>query len=209
MCTVTFLPLNKREFILTSNRDEDVLRARALPVQEYLINNRTIFFPKDPKANGTWIAYDVKGYTLCLLNGAYEKHIPKNEYKKSRGLMLLDFYNYNEPEDFVEHYDFNGIEPFTLIMAYSCSDTDKVKLYELKWDEKEAKLYKHDSALPQIWSSATLYSIEVVEERKMWFANWIEKNSSYTNDDILFFHHFGAGQTHEKLNNAILIKKGV
>lgn len=205
MCTVTYLPLNQREFILTSNRDEDVNRATALPVNEYKINNRTILFPKDQKANGTWIAYDVKGYTLCLLNGAHKPHASTGDYKKSRGLMLLDFYEYNEPENFVEKYDFKGIEPFTLIMSYSCSDTEKVKLYELKWDETEAKLIKYDSSLPHIWSSVTLYSPEIIMERKNWFSNWLEKHSNYTTDDILFFHHFGGTG---KIENDLIINRG-
>jgi hypothetical protein len=191
MCTVTFLPFNQREFILTSNRDEDVNRISALPVQEYKVNDRTVFFPKDQKANGTWIAYDVKGYTLCLLNGANKPHTPKSNYKKSRGLVLLDFYFYNEPEDFAKLYDFVGIEPFTLILAYSCSDTESVKLYELKWDGLKVELITHDSSLPQIWSSVTLYSPEIISERKNWFEVWLSKHSSYTTDNILFFHHFG------------------
>ncbi len=205
MCTVTYLPVNQREFILTSNRDEDVTRETALPIQEYKINNRTILFPKDQKANGTWIAYDVKGYTLCLLNGAYLPHVSTGNYVKSRGLMLLDFYLYNEPEEFVAHYNFKGIEPFTLIMSYSCSDTEKVKLYELKWNEQEAKLIKYDSSLPQIWSSVTLYSPEIVSARKNWFSNWLEKHSTYTKDDILFFHHFGGTGV---IENDLVINRG-
>jgi hypothetical protein len=197
MCTVTYLPLEQREFILTSNRDEDVSRVSALPVQEYRVNDRTVFFPKDQKANGTWIAYDVKGYTLCLLNGANKAHHPKANYKKSRGLMLLDFYCYNEPEDFATLYDFEGIEPFTLILAYSCSDTERVKLFELKWDEEHVELISHDSSLPQIWSSVTLYSNEVIEERKKWFELWLSKNTAYTTDTILFFHHFGGNGSSE------------
>ena len=197
MCTVTYLPFNEREFILTSNRDEDILRPRALPVQEYKIHNRTVFFPKDQKANGTWIAYDVKGFTLCLLNGANVPHVVKDTYKKSRGIMLLDFYLYNEPEDFVEQYDFSGIEPFTLIMAYSCSDTNKVRLYELKWDENKTELIKHDSSLSQIWSSVTLYAPEVISQRKNWFNVWLQKHTAYSVDEILFFHHFGGVGTTE------------
>ncbi|MGQ0827349.1 MAG: NRDE family protein [Bacteroidota bacterium] len=205
MCTVTYLPVNKREFILTSNRDEDVLRQTALPVQEYKINKRTVYFPKDQKANGTWIAYDIEGYTLCLLNGAYQPHVPKNNYKKSRGLMLLDFYEYNDPEKFFRTYDFIGIEPFTLIMIYSCSETKKALLHELKWDGGKAELMAHDSSLPQIWSSVTLYSPPIIEERKNWFSSWLEKHSTYTTDDILFFHHFGGVGTTE---NDLIINRG-
>ena len=130
MCTVTYLPVHQREFILTSNRDEDILRLSALSVQEYQVNGRTVYFPKDQKASGTWIAYDVKGYTLCLLNGANRPHVRKDTYGKSRGLVLLDFYTFNDPDVFFKEYDFTGIEPFTMVMAYSCSDTEKVLLYE-------------------------------------------------------------------------------
>ena len=205
MCTVTYLPINQKEFILTSNRDEDISRQAALPVAEYRIFDRIVYFPKDQKANGTWIAYDTKGYTLCLLNGAFEKHTPKSSYKKSRGIMLLDFYAYNSPEKFANDYDFNGIEPFTLIMAYYCSDATQVRLHELKWDENKIHLIVHDSSLPQIWSSATLYTQEVVEERRNWFNDWLTTHNSYSNDDILFFHHFGGNGSSE---NDLMINRG-
>jgi hypothetical protein len=205
MCTVTYLPVNIREFILTSNRDEDLSRETAIPLKEYFIENRTVFFPQDPKSNGTWIAYDMKGYSLCLLNGAYQAHQKKETYKKSRGLVLLDFYKYNEPQDFASRYDFSDIEPFTLIMSYSCSETDKVLLYELKWDEVNATLIQLDSSLPQIWSSVTLYTPDIINKRKDWFNDWLEKNTSYTTDDILFFHHFGGEGSVE---NDIIINRG-
>lgn len=206
MCTVTYLPFNEREFILSSNRDEDISRLPALHPQEYKIHGRTVFFPRDQKANGTWIAYDVKGYTLCLLNGANEPHVQKERYKKSRGLVLLDFYLYNEPELFATQYDFTGIEPFTLILAYSCSDTESVLLYELKWNEKELSLYKLDSSLPHIWSSVTLYSKETIEQREKWFAVWLEENTNYNSESILFFHHFGGDGSQE---NNVLMDRGV
>ncbi len=205
MCTVTFLPVSNNEFILTSNRDEDVDRPTALPVLEYTINNKTIYYPKDAKANGTWIAYDTSGYTLCLLNGGFKAHTPKSNYKISRGLMLLNFFDYNDPNRFAEEYDFNGIEPFTLIMAYACSETKSIILNELKWNEIKATLTKYDSSLPQIWSSVTLYSANVIEQRLHWFNNWLSNNDTYTADGILFFHHFaGDGKAH----NDLIINRG-
>ena len=205
MCTVTYLPVNKKEFILTSNRDEDILRQSALPISEYQVQNKTVFYPKDPKANGTWIAYGLHGFTLCLLNGAVHPHIKKGEYVKSRGLVLLDFYTYNDPEIFANQYDFTGIEPFTLIMAYSCVETNKVLLYELKWDEVNAKLINHDSSLPHIWSSVTLYSQEIISQRESWFNSWLGNNEGCSVDDILFFHHFGGSGSTE---NDLVINRG-
>lgn len=205
MCTVTYLPINNKEFILTSNRDEDVNRPTAIPIKEYVIDNKNLFFPKDPKANGTWIAQDTKGYTLCLLNGAYQKHEVKSTYKKSRGLVLLDFYKFNCPTNFSANYDFMGIEPFTLIIVYACSNTDKILLYELKWDGHKANLIAHDSTLPQIWSSITLYTVDIIEERRNWFNKWLALNKLNTADDVLFFHHFGGNGS---IENDLIINRG-
>jgi hypothetical protein len=205
MCTVTFLPVSHNKYILTSNRDEDVQRSSALPFSEYIISNKAIYFPKDQQAQGSWIAHDPKGYTLCLLNGAYVAHTRKPSYKKSRGIMLLDFYEYNNPQSFATNYNFNGIEPFTLLMVYACTNTDKIILYEIKWNESKVDLIQHDASLPHIWSSATLYSPQIINERKLWFNAWIDRNSTYTTDDILFFHHFGGVGS---IDNDLVINRG-
>ncbi len=205
MCTVTYLPVVNNQYILTSNRDEDVARPAAIPFKEYKVNNASIYYPQDPQANGTWIAHNPNGYTLCLLNGGYEKHTPKNNYRKSRGLVLLDFFNYNNPKEFVSNYNFEGIEPFTLLMVYACTQTQLVQLYELKWDEKQPTVIAHDGTLPHIWSSVTLYSTEIVQLRKQWFNEWLHKNENYTPNDILFFHHFGG---EGELTNDLIINRG-
>ena len=57
MCTVTFLPKAKGNFILTSNRDEDPQRA-SFELSRQTIGGRPVHFPKDPKAGGTWLATD-------------------------------------------------------------------------------------------------------------------------------------------------------
>lgn len=189
MCTVTYLPGAPGEFTLTSNRDEDVLRSAALPVKEYELNGQAVYYPQDPRAQGTWIANSQNGFTLCLLNGAFFPHKQRSEYKKSRGLVLLDFYNFNDAEKFSIEYDFTGIEPFTLVIVQIINST--IKLFELRWDEEKAKLKTYDSSLPHIWSSVTLYTKEVIAERESWFSEFLINNENYSSDDILFFHHFG------------------
>lgn len=192
MCTVTYLPIGKLEYILTSNRDESIARKIALPVSEYQIHSRSVYFPKDQHANGTWIAHETSGYTLCLLNGANSPHTVKGEYRKSRGLMLLDFFEFNDPREFAKKYSFFGIEPFTLIIVASQPIEEKLELFELKWDETKTELIIHDPALPHIWSSVTLYKPEVILQRKAWFNEWLNKhNNAFLSETILFFHHFG------------------
>ena len=89
MCTVSFVNANGK-IIITSNRDEKIIRPKAIEPKSYCINNKNILFPKDPKAGGTWFAVDEYSNIIVLLNGADEKHIVTGNYKKSRGLIVLE-----------------------------------------------------------------------------------------------------------------------
>jgi hypothetical protein len=199
MCTVTYLPLPDEGFILTSNRDESITRKTAIPPERYTINGTSIFFPKDQEANGTWIATAPNNYTLCLLNGAFEKHTSNPPYKKSRGLMLLDLFLYKDVNEFVSDYNFDNIEPFTLIIL---CNANAIELFELRWDGVKCHFKKLDGNKPAIWSSATLYKPETILAREAWFATWLKKTTVYTANEILFFHHF-AGDGDAK-NNLIM-----
>lgn len=187
MCTVTYLPLSKHSFILTSNRDENPLRI-ALPPAKYLHYGQSIYYPKDPQAGGTWIASSEKNFTLCLLNGAFKKHQHLPPYRISRGIMLLDFFKYNDAEKFAAEYNFIGIEPFTLLLI---GNSVPIIFYELRWDGLQVHLRKVDVTQPEIWSSAMLYPDDVINQRRQWFAEWLANHNNYTTDTIFKFHRFG------------------
>lgn len=208
MCTVTYLPKSDNCFVLTSNRDEDVLRLDALPVLKYKINNVDVYYPKDQKAGGTWIASGSNGFTICLFNGAFKAHQSTKNYRKSRGLVLLDFFYYKNQYDFISNYDFSDIEPFSLVFVKH--QDNKLGLCELKWDGEKTYHFNHDASLPHIWSSVTLYSEEVIKQRELWFNEWVNKNQPFTKANILMFHHFGGSG--DKANDIVMnrsIKKTV
>ena len=73
MCTVTYFPLGKNDFILTSNRDETPFR-KTIPPKKYLENGVELTYPKDELAGGTWIGTSSKNRLVCVLNGAFIKH---------------------------------------------------------------------------------------------------------------------------------------
>ena len=200
MCTVTYLPQKGNSFILTSNRDEDVSRQIALPVDKYKINDVQVYYPKDCKAGGTWIASGSNGFTVSLLNGAFKPHASTGNYKKSRGLVLLDFFKYKSQCDFIEQYDFTNIEPFSLIFVRHQNNT--IGLCELKWDGEKTHHINHDASLPHIWSSVTLYSEDIIKQRETWFNEWIKMNVVFSRDSILMFHHFGG--TGDKENDLVI-----
>ncbi len=96
MCTVSFVKANGK-IIITSNRDEKIIRPNAIEPKTYQLNNKNVIFPKDNKAGGTWYAIDEHSNVLVLLNGAEEKHILKESYRKSRGLIVLDLIGCESP----------------------------------------------------------------------------------------------------------------
>ena len=162
MCTLTYIPVHQQDFIFTTNRDEKPGRIALYP-DHYTIGNYKMLFPKDSEASGTWMLIHEKNYSLCLLNGAFEKHEHKPPYRKSRGLVVLEYAQYKNTVDFVKHYNFQGIEPFTLVII----NYDKERsLEEVRWDASSIHYRKLDAQKVAIWSSATLYPSEIADKRK-------------------------------------------
>ena len=186
MCTLTFVPTSNGA-ILTSNRDEHESRGNTLFPVETVINNIKIVFPQDPKAGGTWIAYSSNQSVAVLLNGAFKKHKHRPPYRKSRGLVLLDLFKYKTKETFSDKHDLQGIEPFTIV--YYKRGTNST-LKELRWDGSKKHIAEFDVDQPHIWSSASLYSPEIIFERKKWFAEML-KTKNISSDKLLDFHEFG------------------
>lgn len=182
MCTVTYIPTNQG-CIITSNRDEKINREKALPPNEYNIGGKKIVFPKDPKAGGTWIAHS-ESKIIVLLNGAKENHIKKENYRKSRGLIVLELISSKHTLSFWESIDLTNIEPFTIVVYENKS------LFQLQWNEVIKSSEQFNENENHIWSSSTLYSKEIREQRKMWFTDFSKTKPNPTATEILDFHQF-------------------
>jgi uncharacterized protein with NRDE domain len=189
MCTVTYVPTNNG-CIITSNRDEKIARERAIPPKEYLIDGNKINFPKDPKAGGTWIAHN-ETKVIVLLNGAQEKHNPKLNYLKSRGLIVLELMTAENTIALWEKIDLSNVEPFTIVLI------ENNKLTQLQWNEVEKSTTEFDAKQFHIWSSSTLYSKEIREKRKVWFQDFIKTKNNPTSEEILHFHQFTESENKE------------
>lgn len=189
MCTVTYIP-TKEGCIITSNRDEKITRERALPPSEYHIEGKKIIFPKDPKAGGTWVAHS-ETKIVVLLNGAQEKHLPKPYYRKSRGLVVLELISAENSLLYWQSVDLTDIEPFTIVLF------ENNKLVQFQWNEVEKSEEEKDENQFHIWSSSTLYSKEIREQRKIWFTNFIKENKNPLSDEILHFHQFTESENKE------------
>jgi len=182
MCTFTFLPIGKDEFIATSNRDEQPERAANEFTSLLNGNGLQLLFPKEPKAGGTWLATSSDNRMATVLNGAFERHTRQPSYRRSRGLMLLDFFDYPSANQFLHGYDFDGIEPFTMIIY------DKANLIEYRWDGENQYIKPLRTDLPQLWSSAALYTSEARTFRQEWFDLWLSEKHPFTQTNALHFH---------------------
>lgn len=182
MCTVSFVCSNTK-IIITSNRDEQVLRPAIAP-KNYHINGKKIFFPKDPKAGGTWYAVDENANVLVLLNGASEKHLWNPPYRRSRGLIVLDLIG--SPSVLKTWYEINldNIEPFTLV-SY-----ENKQLHQLRWNGTDKETTVLDTTKNHIWSSSTLYEREIREQRAQWFYTFLDTKPVVTEAEMLQFHRY-------------------
>ncbi|TDP57790.1 NRDE family protein [Flavobacterium dankookense] len=183
MCTVSFVSSNGKT-IITSNRDEKVLRPSAIEPKNYQINTKNVFFPKDPKAGGTWFAVDENSNVLVLLNGAEEKHILKEKYNRSRGLIVLELIGETSPLKMWQTIDLDNVEPFTLVLF------EDQKLYQLRWNEIEKTTLALDVTKNHIWSSSTLYSAAIREKRANWFNTFLDTKPEVNEAELFNFHRY-------------------
>ncbi len=168
MCTVTYIPQD-RGFILSSNRDEAPHRATT-PIHKEVIKGRQILYPRDVKG-GSWIIAAENKVLVCVLNGALIKHRHNPPYKTSRGLVAKDMYRYKTPFDFIEKYDFIGIEPFTFVIA---SEMDVI---DFRWDGKQKHISHKDPGIGHIWSSSTLYDRPIQQKREALFLQFLKEHN--------------------------------
>jgi hypothetical protein len=184
MCTVTYLPLNNNDFILTSNRDVPFSREKSSFPKKYKEDKVELFYPKDGRAGGTWIGTSDKQRLICLLNGGFKNHKQKDLYKKSRGIIVKDLLKANDITNEFKQIGLEHVEPFTLIII---EWKENLMLFEFVWDglEKHLKTLPRE---PRIWSSSTLYSDRMKEMRMQWFSDW-RLSQAFDQKSILEFHH--------------------
>ena len=196
MCTVSFVQANG-SVIITSNRDEHIQRENAAAPDFHILAEKKIIFPKDTRAGGTWFAAADSGVVLVLLNGAFKKHIAQPPYRKSRGLILLEIIEADNPLSFFNALSLENIEPFTIVLY------QPGLLHELRWDG----IGKHEKQLNisgnYIWSSSTLYTDEIIKRREHLFQQFIHTSACITAAGIYYFH----ANNNEDAENGFIIDR--
>lgn len=181
MCTVTYIPTSGG-VMLTSSRDEHINRAPALPPANYPAGCRSLIYPKDAQAGGTWIARRDDNSAAVLLNGGFENHNRRPHYRKSRGLVMLDVFAADEPCDYFRDVVLEDIEPFTLILL-----TGGI-LLQCTWDGENRHISDLDARKAHMWSSATLYGRDLRGKREILLQKWLSLAGEPVQETVLGFH---------------------
>lgn len=177
------MPVSTGGFVLTSNRDESPKRNTLSPAF-YEENEARLLYPKDTLAGGTWIGVSDKNRLICLLNGGFKAHEREAFYRMSRGVIVTSLLSAPNLIKAIEDFDFEGIEPFTIVCA-NWSETSR--LYELVWDGHRVHFAEKPFA-PHIWSSSLLYTPEVKSQREKWFSNFLSDHINPSPEELLQFH---------------------
>jgi len=194
MCLVSYIP-QPDGFILSSNRDESPLRGQT-ELSEEKINDFKITFPKDHKG-GSWIIGSSNKLALCVLNGAFNNHKRVIPYKLSRGLMVKKYFEYASTSHFLKEFDFDGIEPFTLIIR------DNIGLYEFRWDGQYKYIKQLNPQKAYVWSSCTLYTSDMQKQRSKLFFELLEKGNDLKQiQDIHLTGKLGDPENDFRMNRA-------
>ncbi|MCF2506333.1 NRDE family protein [Dyadobacter sp. CY107] len=192
MCTVTYIPAENSIF-LTSNRDERIDRAPAVPPECYCVNKIEMIYPKDAQAGGTWIVLNGDRSAAVLLNGGFKNHFYQTPYRKSRGLIMLDIMSTNSPADHFQAMDLKAIEPFTIILL------TQGRLRRCTWDGDHKHLTELDATKPHIWASVTLYDRDMQLQRENALIQWLKETRQVKPEAVADFH-LGANMRYETSN---------
>ncbi len=188
MCFVSYISIPKG-YLLGSNRDEHIMRKPAQPPakQRTEAKGAKYLSPMDGKAGGTWIGSREDGWSMVLLNGAFEPHVSQPPYRHSRGLIIPKLFEQDHPGQAWNEFRLERLEPFTLIL------TNGLELWEMRWDGEKRYQRLLDSRLPHSWSSATLYNTEQRQVRGSWFQTWLHAVHVPDAEALKAFHQTPSG----------------
>lgn len=139
MCTLTWR-VTPDSYQILFNRDEQRSRSIAVPPSEFIQSGRTALMPIDPDGQGSWIACNDSGLSLCLLN--YYQGIKPVSVTQSRGQLVRQLaYCQSEKEVLIRliNLDWDRFPPFTLVIFDDAKLKKTEKVLSIIWDGIKVK----------------------------------------------------------------------
>jgi uncharacterized protein with NRDE domain len=115
MCSFTWHKF-EHHIGIVFNRDESILRSKAVLPQIYCERGTQFIMPKDPDGQGSWIAVNEYGFIFVLLND-YQGQLKTTSDLISRGQLvrsLASCQNLTQINDVVNNWSLKRSQPFQL-----------------------------------------------------------------------------------------------
>lgn len=171
MCTASWL-LEDNGYQVFFNRDEKIGRVQAVPPQRFTASDGTAFLmPVDPQGQGSWIAVNEHGLSLCLLN--YFQGDPPEGALISRGLLIKRFAAAVSSDALFSRFHQAPLPlfaPFTLAVFDSALSDHSGNIRVMQWDGH--KLAEQPAVPPLV--SSSVKAGEVSQYRRSLFAGYAD-----------------------------------
>lgn len=181
MCTLTYVP-RPSESIITVNRDEAPSRAASAPIIRQKDGRRFWLAPEPISGSSNTILDIINQRLAVLLNGAFVAHEHNPPYRKSRGDVIQESFEYANLYSMKLSYQFDGIEPFTLL------NFQNNRWEEMRWDGREVYMAEPDISANHIWSSAKLYAPEAAAKREKLFFDFVDNSRAIYPQQLFDIH---------------------
>jgi hypothetical protein len=131
MCTLTFIP-TADGYVAGMNRDEKFSRPAALPPEQFNFSRSAAAYPHE-SSGGTWIACNIRGNLLALLN--WNDVAPRlgATQMRSRGLLIPELITADtlaDTEAWLAQCDLNAFPPFRLVGVFPAESV----IVEWRWN---------------------------------------------------------------------------
>lgn len=186
MCTVTWLHRGN-SYRLFCNRDELRTRRPALPPRLHQQEDGRFLAPIDGEADGTWIAANEHGLTLCLLNDYRSPVTHRDQGFTSRGLLVFSMATSSGLGAVVETWKsltLDAYRPFTLLVLAPSEPP-----CTLHWNGEEA-VTRRSSLRPPL-SSSSFDDRRAEAVRRQLFASQLPADEEATTGEQLLAFHRG------------------
>jgi len=180
MCTVSWLVENNGYHLLF-NRDEQRTRSLALLPKIHLQDGCEVIMPIDPDGQGSWIASNQFGLSVCLLN--YYQGIAPPAPLISRGLLLKRLSSSRKPTELMGQLlalSLSSYAPFSLlVLGYDATKVLEVSMWV--WDGKTLK-----QTTPSSPFTSSSVEFELVSSKRMALAGVMPLQPALS--DLINYH---------------------
>lgn len=145
MCTLTWR-VTPGGYQILFNRDEQKTRSIARPPQAFSKQDSVALMPIDPDGQGTWVATNNHGLSLCLLN-FYQGQTPSSA-KQSRGQLVRQLaycQNHSQVVEQLTAINWSDYPPFSLLIFDPEKLTSSCQIPAIIWNGLEV-LHREQSS---------------------------------------------------------------